>query len=145
MIFQIKDNLWYLSIKKVIFFGQSQTISIAMENYFVYGVHVHNLSMYGRNAWKCKRKSKKSYLLKKLLFVLLFKKYYLKPKIIKTDCISFFKIKNSQSVMLPVLAFFSKKKSFFLLLIGHHSSPKKSILSNLLNHMRISSFEQLGP
>ena len=74
-------------------FGESQMIPIFMENNFVFGVHMHNLSIYGRNAWKRKRKSKKSCLLKKLLFVLLFKKYYLKPKMIKTDRISFFVLK----------------------------------------------------
>ena len=62
--------------------GRSQIISIVMENNFVYGVHLHNLSIYGHNAWKRKRKSKNSCLLKKVLFVRLFKEYYLKPKII---------------------------------------------------------------
>ena len=61
-----------------------------MENNFVYGVPMHTLSIDGRNAWKRKRKSKKSCLLKKLLFVRLLKKYCLKPKLIKIDRISFF-------------------------------------------------------
>ena len=60
-----------------------------MENNFVYGVHMRNLSMYGRNAWKRKKKFGKVCLLNKLLLVLLFAKCYLKPKIIKTDRINF--------------------------------------------------------
>ena len=75
------------------FFGQSQIISIVIENKFVYSVHMNILSIYGHNAWKRRRKSKKSCFLKKLLFVLLFKKYYLKPKMIKTVRISFFVLK----------------------------------------------------
>ena len=82
---------------------------MVIENNFVYSVHMHILSIYGRNAWKRKKKSKKACLLKKLLLVLLFKKCYLKPKIIKTDRISFFVLKRSPSVMLPVLAFFGQK------------------------------------
>ena len=74
---------------------------------------MHNLSIYGRNAWKRKKKSGKGCLLKKLLLVLLFKKCYLKPKMIKTDRISFFCIKNLLGVMLPVLVFFGPKSIFF--------------------------------
>ena len=114
-----------------------------MENNFVYGVHMHNLSIYGRNAWKRKRKSKKLCLLKKLLFFLLFKKYYLKHKIIKTNRISFFVFKICQAWCSQFWRFLVKKVFFWL--IGHQSSPKKSPLCNLLNHIRISSFEQLGP
>ena len=63
------------------FFGQSQTISIVMENNFVYGVHIHNLGIYGRNAWKQNKKFRKSMLVEKIMLVLLYKKVLLKnPK-----------------------------------------------------------------
>ena len=54
--------------KGLIYFEKSQIISVVMENNFVYGVYMHNLSICGRNASKRKRRSKKSCLLKKLLF-----------------------------------------------------------------------------
>ena len=71
-------------------------IPIFMENNFVFGVQKHNLFIYGNKTWKRTRKSEKAYMLKKLLLVLLFKKYYLKPKIIKTGRISFFVLKILQ-------------------------------------------------
>ena len=97
---------------KFILAEQSQIISIVMENNFVYGVHMHNLSICGRNAWKRKRKSKKSCLLKKLLFVLLFKKYYLKPKMIKTDRNSFCNLKFAKRDVARFSVFWSKKYFF---------------------------------
>ena len=74
---------------------------------------MHNLSIYGRNAGKRKKKSGKACLLKKLLLVLLFKKCYLKPKMIKTDRISFFVLTFFPSVMFPVWAFLVKKGILF--------------------------------
>ena len=104
--------------KGLLFFGQGQIISIVMENNFVYGVHMHNLSFYGRNAWKRKRKSKISCLLKKFLFVILFKKYYLKPKRIKTYRVIFLYYTFAER---DVPSF-----SVFLVKIGYQSSPKKA-------------------
>ena len=52
-----------------------------MENNFVYGVHMHNLSIDGRNAWKPKRKSKKSCLLKKIIVCQIIKKVLFKTQI----------------------------------------------------------------
>ena len=68
-------------------------IPIYMENNFVFGVHKHNLFIYENKSWKRTRKSEKACMLKKLLLVQLFKKYYLKPIMIKTGRISFFVLK----------------------------------------------------
>ena len=118
--FPDKKYLWTLSVlsikKKLIFFGQSQIIFFVMENNFVYGVHLHNLSIYGHNAWKRKRKSKKSCLLKKILFVLLFKEYYLRTKIINFWQHQFFFLnKICRTWCCQFKRFFGKKKSFLLI------------------------------
>ena len=63
----------------------------------VYGVHMHNIGIYGRDAWKRKRKSKKACMFKTLLLALLFEKSSSKPKRIKTDRINFFILKICQA------------------------------------------------
>ena len=47
-------------------FGESQMIPIFIKNNFVFGVHMHNLFIYGNKNWKHERKSEKACLLKKL-------------------------------------------------------------------------------
>ena len=68
-----------------------------MVNNSVYGVHMHNIGIYGRDAWKRKRMSKKACMFKLLLLALLFEKCSSKPKMIKTDRINFSILKNCQA------------------------------------------------
>ena len=107
------------------FFGQSQIIFIVMRKRKLYMVFICIISVFMDG--NARESPKKSCFLKTLLFVLLLEKYYSKPKMIKTYCISFFCTKNLPSVVVPVLAFFGRKSIFFIFM-GHQSSPQKTIM-----------------
>ena len=75
---------------------------------------MHNLSIYRRNAWKRKRKSKKSCLLKKTIVCPIIKKSTIyNPKLTKLTA-SVFLDKKLSSVKLPFLVFFGQKSIFLI-------------------------------
>ena len=125
MIFLIEDFFYFLCFQHktigFIFLAKAKPSPLGLIKNCVCVVHVHNLVINWRSAWKHKRTSEKACMLKKLLFVLLFNKYYVKPNIIKTCRIGFC-IKTLPTMMLSVLEFFGLKRIFWL--IRHQVSPK---------------------